>query len=117
MRSQEGNEQSAHLNHRSRSIVSASSVAHRRASWTVVLLLALVLAPGFGRRSVHAQDSQQGGTGVFHSDTLEMAVRAGFGRLEVNTFAGSWVPVRVTVANQGDPISGRLVVKAESSQA
>ena len=44
-----------------------------------------------------------------------MIVRAGFGRLEVSNWTGSWVPFRVSLANQGPPISGRLVVHCESS--
>lgn len=44
-----------------------------------------------------------------------MIVRAGFGRLEVSNWMGSWVPFRISVANQGPPISGRLIVHCESS--
>jgi len=44
-----------------------------------------------------------------------MTVRAGFGRLEVSNWTGSWVPFRISLANQGPPISCRLVVHCESA--
>ncbi|HLF82742.1 MAG TPA: hypothetical protein VI837_01045 [Blastocatellia bacterium] len=44
-----------------------------------------------------------------------MIVRAGFGRLEVSNWTGSWVPFRISLSNQGPPISGRLIVHCESS--
>ena len=44
-----------------------------------------------------------------------MIVRAGFGRLEVSNWTGSWVPFRVSLANQGPPITGRLIVHCESN--
>ena len=44
-----------------------------------------------------------------------MIVRAGFGRLEVSSGTGSWVPFRISLANQGPPVSGRLIVHCESS--
>ena len=44
-----------------------------------------------------------------------MIVRAGFGRLEVSNWTGSWVPFRVSLANQGPAITGRLIVHCESS--
>ncbi|HVG21922.1 MAG TPA: hypothetical protein VNI02_22995 [Blastocatellia bacterium] len=63
---------------------------------------------------VSAQEGAGAETGVFHSDDLEMVVKAGFSKLEVNNWMGSWVPFRVTIVNQGRPISGRLVVHCES---
>ena len=65
---------------------------------------------------VHAQEAQPAGSGVFHSDTLEMTVKAGFDRVEASSWTGSWAPFRITLANQGDPISGTLIIRAESSQ-
>src|SRR5262245_66151466 len=44
-----------------------------------------------------------------------MLVRAGFGRLEVSNWVGSWVPFRISISNQGPPISARLIVHCESS--
>ena len=44
-----------------------------------------------------------------------MVVRAGFGRLEVSNWTGSWVPFRISLSNQGPPISGRLIVHCQSS--
>jgi hypothetical protein len=43
-----------------------------------------------------------------------MVVKAGFNRLDVNSNTGGWVPFRIMVSNQGETISGRLVVKSES---
>ncbi len=116
MRSRRDNEPTPRVNDSPCSRVSVLRLVHRREIWATVALATVLLSPIFVGRKANAQETQPGGTGVYHSDTLEMAVRAGFGRLEVNTFAGSWVPVRVTIANQGDPISGRLVIRAESSQ-
>ena len=110
------NELSTPVNDSPRSRASVLKFSHRPEIWAAVVLATILLSPIFVGREASAQDSQPGGTGAYHSDTLEMAVRAGFGRLEVNTFAGSWVPMRVTIANQGDPISGRLIIRAESSQ-
>lgn len=53
--------------------------------------------------------------GVARAENLEMVVRAGFGRLEVSNWTGSWVPFRVSIMNQGPPIAGRLIVHCESS--
>jgi hypothetical protein len=80
--------------------------------------LALVLAAGltpFILRSVKAQEGAQAESGVARNENLEIAVKAGFGRLEVNHWNGSWVPFRITVSNQGPPITGRLVVHCEST--
>ena len=41
-------------------------------------------------------------------------MKAGFNRLDVNSNTGGWVPFRIMVSNQGEPISGRLVVRGES---
>lgn len=53
--------------------------------------------------------------GVGHGENLEMVVRAGFGRLEVSNWTGSWVPFRVSIVNQGPPIAGRLIIHCETS--
>ncbi len=66
-------------------------------------------------REVRAQESSAAETGIARTENLEMIVRAGFGRLEVSNWTGSWVPFRVSLANQGPPISGRLIVHCESS--
>ena len=116
MRSRKVKEMSARVCDRARSPVSVARLLHGRGCWTAVLLATILLWLPLFERRVRAQEGQPGGTGVYHSDTVEMAVRAGFGRLEVNTSGGGWVPFRVTIANQGEPISGRLVVRAESSQ-
>jgi hypothetical protein len=44
---------------------------------------------------------------------LEMAVKAGFGELSVNRLEGTWVPFRVFLRNQGQPVIGWLVVRVE----
>jgi hypothetical protein len=65
-------------------------------------------------RGISAQDNGAE-AGVARAADFEMVVRAGFGRLEVSNWTGSWVPFRISIANQGAPISGRLVVHCESS--
>lgn len=79
---------------------------------------ALVLVIGFLPlifRAVKAQDNAQAEAGVARNENLELIVKAGFGRLEVNHWTGGWVPFRITVSNQGPPITGRLVVNCESN--
>ncbi len=63
---------------------------------------------------VKAQSEASAEPGVFRSKTLEMTVKAGFGKVEINYYSGIWVPFRIMIANQGEPITGRLVVTAES---
>ena len=75
------------------------------------LAAASLLAP----RDIHAQESAAPETGIARSGDFEMTVRAGFGRLEVSNWNGSWVPFRITLSNQGAPITGRLIVHSESS--
>ncbi|MEK6409902.1 MAG: hypothetical protein AABN34_23510 [Acidobacteriota bacterium] len=64
---------------------------------------------------VRAQDDVAAETGVARTENFEMIVRAGFGRLEVSNWTGSWVPFRISLSNQGPAIVGRLVVHCESS--
>ena len=66
-------------------------------------------------RNVRAQENGAGEPGVVRTENLEMIVRAGFGRLAVSNWTGSWVPFRISLANQGPPITGRLIVHCESS--
>ncbi|HKA19373.1 MAG TPA: hypothetical protein VKN18_13870 [Blastocatellia bacterium] len=54
-------------------------------------------------------------TGVARAENLEMVVRAGFGRLSVSSWTGSWVPFRINITNQGPALTGRLIVHCESS--
>ena len=54
-------------------------------------------------------------TGVARGENLEMVVRAGFGRLSVSNWTGSWVPFRINITNQGPPLTGRLIVHCESA--
>lgn len=82
--------------------------------FAVALVLTASLTP-FIFRSVKAQESAPAEPGVARNENLEIVVKAGFGRLEVNHWNGSWVPFRITVSNQGPPITGRLVVYCESN--
>ena len=66
-------------------------------------------------RTALAQENGASEMGVVRAENLEMIVRAGFGRLEVSNWTGSWVPFRVSIANQGPPIAGRLIVHCETS--
>jgi hypothetical protein len=89
--------------------------AHR----TAIMALALVLigaAAFFTAHRVGAQSTPApADSGTASNGELEIAVKAGFGRLEVNNWNGAWVPFRISVANQGPAIAGRLVVHTESS--
>jgi len=60
--------------------------------------------------------AQEGGAemGVSRAENVEMVVRAGFGHLVVSNWTGSWVPFRISIANQGPPLVGRLIVHCES---
>lgn len=69
--------------------------------------LSLPLSP------TEAQTEQE--PGVFRSDKLEMFVKAGFGKLEVNSWQGTWTPFRVSLANFGEQIVGRLVIASQSA--
>ena len=81
----------------------------------VVTALCLISAAQLSTREVSAQETGASETGVARGDNLEMIVRAGFGRLEVSNWTGSWVPFRISVSNQGPAITGRLIVHCESS--
>lgn len=86
----------------------------------LIFAFALVLMIGFVPlvfRPVKAQDSAPVEPGVARNENLELIVKAGFGRLEVNHWIGGWVPFRITVSNQGPPITGRLVVYCESNSS
>ncbi len=82
------------------------------------LLLALLLASFLPFiNGVAAQNEGNGNaeTGVFRSENLEMTVKAGFGKLVVTTWNGTWAPFRITLVNQGPPITGKLIVRTESN--
>src|SRR5215212_2163660 len=95
----------------------------RRGPLLVALALALAFASfNFATSSVSAQENggaETGGaeTGVFRTDNFEMTVKAGFSKLEVNNWMGSWVPFRITLVNQGPPVNGRLIVHCESQSS
>ena len=74
------------------------------------IVTSLLRTPG-----IRAQENGAAEAGVARTADFEMTVRAGFGRLEVSNWTGSWVPFRISIANQGPPISGRLVVHCETS--
>ena len=86
----------------------------RRAAIFVFAVAVCLIAASITRQA-RAQENGAAETGVARAENLEMIVRAGFGRLEVSNWTGSWVPFRVSLANQGPPISGRLIVHCESS--
>jgi hypothetical protein len=78
----------------------------------VIVALAFVLPQVSSDLAVSAQNGSE--PGVARTEEVEMIVRAGFGRVDVNRNVGTWVPFRISVSNQGPPITGRLVVRAES---
>lgn len=80
---------------------------HKRlGSFLLMVLLFLSFAAAFLEPRSRAQNTDA---------PVEMTVSAGFGGLEVN-YGGGWVPFRIQVTNQGEPIIGRLVVMAKASQ-
>jgi hypothetical protein len=72
---------------------------------------ALLIAHGVGAQNPPAPVD----SGTASNGDLEIAVKAGFGRLEVNSWNGAWVPFRITLANQGPALAGRLIVHTESN--
>jgi hypothetical protein len=93
----------------------AKSSRTRRGPALVALAAALAfMSLHFATRIVGAQEGAGAETGAFRTNDFEMTVKAGFSKLEVNNWMGSWVPFRITLANQGRPISGRLIIHCES---
>ncbi|HEY7913898.1 MAG TPA: hypothetical protein VIG62_18445 [Blastocatellia bacterium] len=87
-------------------------------SIALALAFALVLAclmPLIKSVSAQNEGNGNGETGVFRSENLEMTVKAGFGKLVVSSWNGTWAPFRITLVNQGPPITGKLVVRTEST--
>jgi hypothetical protein len=93
--------------------------AHQRLRQSVagvVLMVLVCVAEGVLLTvPTSAQDNGPAETGVARTENIEMTVRAGFGRLSVSNWTGSWVPFRISLLNQGPAIAGRLVVHCESS--
>jgi len=90
-------------------------MAKRRIAVSIILFTLALASLTYGPdRNVMAQDNSGGEPGVFHSQSLDMSVTAGFGKLTVSNWTGCWVPFRITLVNQGPPISGRLMVYSES---
>lgn len=77
------------------------------------LILALLLPIVIIDWPTSAQDEPVAERGVFRADGLELSVKAGFDGLGISPF-GNWVPFRITITNQGEPITGRLVVHTET---
>src|SRR5215471_15913956 len=76
-----------------------------------VLLLGLifVLLPAMLQHGVQADSSSQPESAP--AGDLEMLVRAGFGEVTV-VGIGVWVPFRIVLRNNGEPVSGKLIVSA-----
>ncbi len=80
----------------------------------LALLIAALVSPSvFDCLRVGAQDAAAE-PGVVRVGDVEIAVRAGFNQLDVNSNLGGWVPFRIMVSNEGEAISGRLIVRSES---
>lgn len=80
----------------------------------LALALFLLLASTL-QQTASAQDDLGLEPGVFRSEKLEMIVKAGFGKLEVSRWSGNWTAIRISIANQGEPINGKLVVISNAS--
>jgi hypothetical protein len=83
---------------------------NRRIRFFALSLVLLSSACWLIQKSVSAQDQATPEPGVFRSDKIEMTVKAGFGQLEISSWQGNWTPFRITIANSGEPITGKLVV-------
>jgi hypothetical protein len=88
----------------------------RRAALLTLALAALgagslLISGGVGAQDTPAPPE----SGTASNGELEISVKAGFGRLEVNSWSGVWVPFRITLANQGPAVAGRLIVHTESN--
>lgn len=95
----------------------------KRRALLIVILLAITscsTAALFTYSAAAQTDEQQAGgnSGVAEARAggVEMAVKAGFGRIFVHVLNGTWVPFRIAVANQGEAVNGRLVVRVETDQ-
>lgn len=88
---------------------------NRRIRFFTLSFVLFLLACSVIQRSASAQDLATQEPGVFRSDKIEMVVKAGFGKLEITSWQGTWAPFRISIANQGEPISGKLVVQTTNS--
>src|ERR1700752_4190222 len=86
-----------------------------RANTALVLLVAIllvlllnVLQPEAGADSNSQPESGRAGD-------LEMLVRAGFGEVTV-VGIGVWVPFRIVLRNNGEAVSGKLMVSASAAR-
>ncbi|MFL6276049.1 MAG: hypothetical protein ACJ74G_12745 [Blastocatellia bacterium] len=89
--------------------------ARRAAVMTLALIMIAAAALFIANRAGAQNTPAPTETGTASNGELEIAVKAGFGRLEVNSWSGAWVPFRITVVNQGPAIVGRLIVHTESN--
>jgi hypothetical protein len=84
----------------------------------ITLALAMIVtASVFITRRAGAQPSPAPApaeSGTASNGGLEITVKGAFGRLEVNSRNGTWVPFRITITNQGPSVTGRLIVHTES---
>ena len=82
--------------------------------FTLTALICLLATP-LAQQRASAQDEQTE-PGVFRSPTLEMVARAGFGQAELRYgYGGTWTPFRIMLTNQGEAVTGRLVVATKNS--
>ncbi len=77
-----------------------------------ISLILFSMALSLPLQPTQAQTEQE--PGVFRSDKLEMFVKAGFGKLEVTSWQGTWTPFRVSLANFGEQIVGRIVITSQA---
>ncbi|HYP29275.1 MAG TPA: hypothetical protein VE262_21370 [Blastocatellia bacterium] len=96
----------------------------RGRSLFILLIVALAIPSALVSTPAGAQDSSAAnsseltakpeGQGSVRNGGLEMSVKAGFGRVEIVGYTGTWVPFRIMVSNQGEAITGQLVVRTEA---
>lgn len=87
----------------------------RRIKLFAPVLVLLFIVTSLLQKNVSAQEELNQEPGIFRSDKIEMIVKAGFGKLEVNSWTGCWTPFRISIANQGEAITGKLSVLCKTS--
>lgn len=87
---------------------------HKLATSAILIAFLMLSCHLFTFSTVEAQDADIPSQDVVRSGGIEMAVKAGYGKIAISNFAGAWVPFRITIANRGEPLSGKLVVRTES---
>ena len=80
-------------------------LTHMLRRWLLPIMVALMLGGMWTAETTHAQDAVA-------TDLISLTVSAGYDSV---FRPNQWLPLRVQISNQGEPITGRLVVRPETS--